>query len=361
MIKRLVVLITALGLTLLPITGAAQAQGTAPVRAAAPGDTAPPPLADGYGLTQVGTATGTATNFVITVTTPQVAGRHHIKIILPSDYNADPDKRYPVLYFLHGAGDDPVNQNYPALSKSKSMITVIPDGGLRGWHADWRDQNTAAGAQNWETFSINQVIPFIDSNLRTIATKKGRAVAGVSMGGFGAFHYGQDHPELFSQVASFSGDIDLSVDSMDLRLAVVASLTNAAGALCGNIFGNCNGPYGPTVSSDALFGSPYPVFNVDWKWNEIDPSRHMDKLKGIGISIYVGNGNGNPLEAEFWLEGASKHVRDNLNALGMPYYFADYGNGSKWGPNCNGGHNGYCWAQDLEDFIPRLEQAFASS
>ncbi|MFF4404063.1 alpha/beta hydrolase [Streptomyces sp. NPDC001404] len=349
-------LVTALGLSLVPLLGTAPAQ-------AAEADPTPPVLADGYGLTQVGQPTGTANNFNITVTTPQVAGEHHIKIILPSDYNANPAKRYPVLYFFHGSPDDPVNQNYPALVNAKSMITVVPDGGKRGWYANWRDQDTAAGAQNWETFHINQVIPFIDANLRTIATKKARAVAGVSMGGFGAFHYAQDHPELFSQVASFSGDIDMSVDSMDLRLAVVYSLTNAAGALCGNIMGNCNGPFGPTVSSDALFGSPYPVFNADWKWNEVDPSRHMDRLKDkdVGISIYVGNGNGNPLELEFWLEGASKHVKDNMDALGMPYYYVDYGNGSTWAPNCNGGHNGYCWARSLEDYVPRLEKAFASA
>ncbi|MCC2279563.1 esterase family protein [Streptomyces sp. ET3-23] len=356
MIKRLTVLVSALGLALIPILGSAPAQ-------AAAADPAPPALADGYGLTQVGTATGTAHDFTVTVTTPQVAEAHPIRIILPSDYNTNPAKRYPVLYFLHGSPDEPANQSFPALLNAKSMITVIPDGGRRGWYANWRDQDTAAGAQNWENFHIDQVIPFIDANLRTIASKKGRAVAGISMGGFGAFHYAQDHPELFSQTASFSGDIDMSVDSMDLRLAVVASLTNGLGAFCSNVIGDCNSKYGPTVSSDALFGSPYPVFNADWKWNEVDPSRHMDRLKGkdVGVSIYVGNGNGNPLELEFWLEGASKHVKDNMDAIGMPYYYVDYGNGSAWGGNCNGGHNGYCWARSLEDYVPRLEQAFASA
>ncbi|MFD7834090.1 alpha/beta hydrolase [Streptomyces sp. NPDC059761] len=306
--------------------------------------TAPPPMADGFGLTQVDTATGGPTNFYITVTTPEVTGKHHIKIILPSGYYDDPARRYPVLYFLHGSPDDPIQQNYPALTTSDQMITVIPDGGARGWYANWLNQRTQAGAQNWENFHLKQVIPFIDANLRTIATKKARAVAGVSMGGFGALHYAQVRPDLFSQTASLSGDIDLSVRSMDLRMAVVASLV----------------AYEPSVDSDAAFGSPYPVFNADWRFNEVDPAAHMDKLKGVGVSIYVGNGRGDVTDLEFWVESASKHVKDSMDALGMPYYYVDYGDGSAWGTQCNGGHNAGCWEQDLRDLIPRLERSFTS-
>ncbi|WSY48157.1 alpha/beta hydrolase-fold protein (plasmid) [Embleya sp. NBC_00888] len=313
---------------------------------AADGDTGvPPTLRDGYGLTQMGSTTGTATDFVITVTTPQVTGNHHIKIILPSGYHDDPTRRYPVLYWLHGANADPVDQNYSALSKSDSMITVIPDGGTRGWYADWLDQNTVLGAQNWETFHIRQVIPFIDANLRTIATKQARAVAGLSMGGFGAFHYAQNHPQLFGQTASLSGDVDLSTRFMVLRLAVVASLVG----------------YKPAVDSDAAFGSPYPVLNADRRWNEIDPSRHVDRFAGIGVSMYVGNGRGRPTEPEFWLEGAAENVAQNMKDLGLPYHFVDYGDGSNWGTGCDGSHNNKaCREASLQDLVHRLEKAFAT-
>ncbi|MFB7910459.1 alpha/beta hydrolase [Kitasatospora sp. NPDC056076] len=366
--RRLVALLAAVAGILGTATTAAPAapaQAAAPARAtAAVGTGQPPRMTDGYGLTQVDTSVGGPTNFYLTVTTPEVTGKHHIKIILPSGYGDDPTRRYPVLYFLHGSPDDPIQQNYPALTTSNAMITVIPDGGARGWYANWFNQNTQLGAQNWENFHLNQVIPFIDANLRTVATKKGRAVAGVSMGGFGALHYAQDRPDLFSQTASLSGDIDLSADSMDLRLAVVASLIDAQGALCGSATGSCgdpnNDPYKPGVDSDALFGTPYPVFNADWRWNAADPSQHMDRLAGVGVSIYVGNGHGSPTYLEFWLEGASKHVKEHMDALGMPYYYVDYGDGSAWGSQCNGGHNAYCWEQDLRDLIPRLERAFAS-
>ncbi len=226
-------------------------------------------MTDGFGLTQVGTATGSATNFVVTVTTPEVDGEHRIRILLPADYADRPDKRYPVLYFLHGASDDPGNPNvaYPALTAAQSMITVIPDGGRRGWCTNWLDQGTAAGAQNWENFHISQVIPFIDTNLRTVSARRARAVAGLSMGGFGALHYAQRHPGLFSQVASLSGANELSLRHAVMRAAVVATLTNIGAPLCGSSNPTCSLDFGPAVSSDAVFGTPYPVFGADWRWD----------------------------------------------------------------------------------------------
>ncbi|MFG2717807.1 alpha/beta hydrolase [Streptomyces sp. NPDC048416] len=350
---RLKAVVAAAGTALL-LLGAPSAHADTP---------APPVLADGFGLTQVGAATGSATNFVITVKTAEVSQEHHIRILLPAGYATEPAKRYPVFYFLHGASDDPANPYlaYPALTASTSMITVIPDGGLRGWYANWLDHNTAAGAQNWENFHINQVIPFIDANLRTLATKQERAVGGLSMGGFGALHYAQRHPDLFGQVATFSGADDLSVDHMVMRGAVVATLTNAGAALCGNAAASCSLNFGPTVSSDAIFGTPYPVFNADWRWNEADPSAHMGALAGMGVSIYTGNGNGDPSAAEFWVQSAAQHAKDHLDALQLPSHYVDYGNGSAWGSTCHGGHESGCWAQDLVDYVPRLEAAFAAA
>ncbi|MGW5942863.1 alpha/beta hydrolase [Streptomyces celluloflavus] len=322
----------------------------------------PPKMADGFGLTQTESVSGSATNFVVTVKTAQVAGEHRIRILLPDDYSANSAKRYPVLYFLHGASDDPGNPRlaYPALLAAKSMITVIPDGGHRGWYSNWLDQETAAGAQNWENFHINQVIPFIDANLRTIAAKKGRAVAGLSMGGFGSLHYAQAHPELFSQVGAFSGADDLSRDHAVMRAAVVATLTNIGAPLCGSGDPTCSLDFGPTVSSDAIFGTPYPILDADWRWNEADPSTHMDRLAGMDISLYTGDGGGNPANPEFWVRSAAQHAKEHLDALGYPYHYVDYGNGSGWG-NCDGGHDYNCWAQDLVDFVPRVEAAFASA
>ncbi|MFJ8431420.1 alpha/beta hydrolase [Kitasatospora sp. NPDC094019] len=346
-------LVGALVLLLLP--------GVSAARAETPGG--PPPMRDGFGLTQVGTATGSATNFVLTVTTPEVAGEHTIRILLPADYATHPAERYPVLYFLHGASDNPANPGlaYPALTAATSMITVIPDGGLRGWYTDWIDRTTAAGAQNWQTFHLNQVLPFVEANLRTLTDRKHRAVGGLSMGGFGALHYAQTRPELFGHVLTMSGADDLSADEMVVRGAVVGTLTNAGTVLCGPNGGRpCGLDFGPTVSSDAIFGTPYPVFNADWRWNAADPVAHAATLAATDIAVYTGNGNGNPAGMEFWAEGTAKRFTDRLDALGIPHRYVNYGNGAGWGPACDGGHSSGCWAQDLVDYVPRLEAAFAS-
>ncbi|MEY9861107.1 S-formylglutathione hydrolase FrmB [Catenulispora sp. GAS73] len=358
--------------------------GTAIEPSAARADpTAPPPLTDLYGLTQIPTEpaytqTNTAFDFVITVSTPQVAGQpeldnggHHIRIVLPSDYYSNPAKRYPVLYLLNSSypGADPASfwSGFGAVNSTSGMIFVMPDGGPRGWYSNWLNQNSAAGAQNWETFHIGQVIPFIDANLRTLADKQHRGVAGISMGGFGALHYAETYPDLFSQVATLSGDDDLSRNSMDLREAVVASLTEVPVSFAPS----------PAVGSDDVFGTPYPFSVVypysDVLWNNVDPGAHAAALQGMGVSIYVGNGGGGPVPPvsdphganiflEWWLQGAAQRLKANLDAAGVPSHFVDYGDGTgtAWA-DCYGGHNGLCWSHDLDDLIPRLRQALGAT
>lgn len=172
-----------------------------------------PDFTDSHGLTRVVDATEvrSETDFTLTVTTPQVSGPHKIRVFLPEGYAADPGKRWPVTYFLHGGGgtvDDAAA--VPAL-RSDKMITVVPDGGLKGWYADWVMQNTAVGAANWQTFHLEQVVPFIDANLRTLPGKDHRAVVGLSMGGYGALRYAEARPDLFGHTAALSGGIDFGM------------------------------------------------------------------------------------------------------------------------------------------------------
>ena len=359
----------------------------------------PPTLTNGFGLTQVNDPSlqnnpyipaATATDFTVTVTTPDVANDtgtvgHHIRIVLPSGYYSDPTAHYPVLYLLNGSPGDPCDYFAPAyfpklnaLAHDSGMIIVMPDGGARGWYSNWANQTTAAGAQDWASFEVDQVVPFIDANLRTLPDKADRAIAGISMGGFGALHLAQDYPGTFSQVASLSGDVDMGEDAMDLRLTVVASLTDATGVIddasaasgsnpAGSTYWSaCRAPgdaYTPAVTSDAIFGSPYPIswtppYN-DSLWNAADPVENAAALAGTNVSIYTGNGGGNPTSAEFWLESAAQHLDSALVAAGNTPYFEDYGNGSTWG--CDGGHDAGCWDQDLANLLPRLQQAFAKS
>ncbi|MFB7763322.1 alpha/beta hydrolase [Streptomyces xiamenensis] len=293
------------------------------------------------------------------MTSSQVAGPLRIRIFLPDGYAADGHRRWPVAYFLHGGGgsvDDAAA--VPAL-RSDAMITVIPDGGLKGWYTDWHLQNTAMGAANWETFHLEQVIPFIDANLRTLPDRAHRAVTGISMGGSGALHYAQARPDLFGHAASLSGGVDFSMAAF--RGAVLATELNLPGAWCAASTSG-NGPcvdYGPYVDSDAIFGSPYPVLGADRLWNAYDPAApaNLTRLATTGITLYTGDAD--LIDAHTAM--AAHTVKARLDQLGIPARLVDYGNGATLAPGCDGGHSYRCWAPAFADYVPRLEAEFATA
>lgn len=129
-------------------------------------------------------------------------------VLLPKDYD-DTEYRYPVLYMLHG-----FSQNYtawammgvPAYSADLGVIIVLPDVG-NSWYINWA---TSEGDElnNWEDFIIYDIIPHVDRTFRTIPIRPGRAISGLSMGGYGAIMLGLRHPDLFCSVASHSGTLD---------------------------------------------------------------------------------------------------------------------------------------------------------
>ncbi|MER5638528.1 alpha/beta hydrolase-fold protein [Kitasatospora sp. NPDC002227] len=330
--------------------------------AAAHADAAPTPpvLTDGFGLTQVGAPeVHSPTDFTITVSTPQLSGLHKIRIYLPAGYAADPAKRWPVAYFLHGGpGNQDDSSVVPALHND-SMITVAPDGGLKGWYANWVMQNTVVGAANWQNFHLDQVIPFIDANLRTLPDRGHRAVIGLSMGGYGALHYAEARPELFGHTVSLSGGIDFGMGV--IRGAVLGTELNVTGAMCGSSTstvpgtGQCTG-YGPVVDSDAIFGSPYPFFNADHVWNEVNPASpaNLARLANTDVTLYTGNVG--PID--FFTEGASNNVKAGLDRLGIPSRYVDYTNGKSLSPSCDGSHTYACWIPAIADYMPYLKTAF---
>ncbi len=330
---------------------AAVATLTAPTAAA---DTAAPTFADGFGLTVVSQPAwvdDAHRTFTFSVSSDQVphptlladqpADQHVMMVTLPTGY--DNVTRYPVLYSFHGNPDRTntvVNQRMTErATQGVPLITVWPNGAGRSWYSNWVNPG-AVGPQNWETFHLDQVIPFIDANLRTIASRAGRAIVGHSMGGFGAFHYAEHRPELFSYVGSFSGGLDLL--NQELRAAVVETeLDPTAGS--------------PTVGADAVFGPP--VWPLDGVWNEQSPAQHVASLRGMGVAIYTGSGGNladNPVQAviENGAEQMAKVTADNLTAAGIPHHLVDYGDGSGWAPGCTGKHaQEPCLQADLNDYV----------
>ena len=131
-------------------------------------------------------------------------------IYLPSDYETS-QRSYPVLYLLHGAGDDHsgwvqfgevknIADKAIAEGKSTAMIIVMPDGntGQRGYF------NSPKGDWNYEDFFFQEFMPSIETTYRIRAEKRYRAISGLSMGGGGTFMYALRHPELFSSACPLS-------------------------------------------------------------------------------------------------------------------------------------------------------------
>ena len=134
-------------------------------------------------------------------------------IYLPGDYDYS-NREYPVLYLLHGSGDDhtgwiqfgEVKSIADKTNKeglSTSMIIVMPDAqtGKKGYFNDI-DNNW-----NYEDFFFQEFIPFIEKKYRIKSEKRYRAIAGLSMGGGGSFLYALRHPEMFSSSCPLSGDM----------------------------------------------------------------------------------------------------------------------------------------------------------
>ncbi|WP_305884229.1 alpha/beta hydrolase [Allokutzneria sp. A3M-2-11 16] len=137
-----------------------------------------------------------------------------VNVLLPDGYH-NSGRRYPVLYLFHGGGHDQDFITFDRLgvrrwTAGKPIIVVMPDGGHAGWYSNPVSSNT--GPRNWETFHIGQLLPWIDSTFRTFAEYNGRAVAGFSMGGFGALKYAAKYFGHFASVSSHSGPASMRRD-----------------------------------------------------------------------------------------------------------------------------------------------------
>ena len=125
-------------------------------------------------------------------------------VILPPGYRAASTTRYPVLYLLHGwAGHytDWITRTQVAdYAAQHGLIVVMPEGN-DSWYVD----SGGVVTDKYETYILKELIPDVDKRFRTIQSRYGRAVAGLSMGGYGAIKYGLKYPGTFEFAASISG------------------------------------------------------------------------------------------------------------------------------------------------------------
>jgi S-formylglutathione hydrolase FrmB len=129
------------------------------------------------------------------------------RIILPHAYPQNNTARFPVIYLLHGLGGHFDNwgdkTKITQYSFAYEYIIVMPEGG-DGWYTD----SISVPADKHESYIIQELIPEIDAKFRTLADRGHRAIAGLSMGGYGALKFALKYPDKFAIAGSFSGALD---------------------------------------------------------------------------------------------------------------------------------------------------------
>jgi S-formylglutathione hydrolase FrmB len=338
-VRRLAVAVSLLAAVVVPVTSASSAT------------TGDPQFSSADGLTVQGVQQLDPRNYDVTVLSADLGRPVHIRVLLPVDYTANPDARYPVLYLFHGtsgrASDWESTGDAENTTAPYDVITVMPECGFDGdggfWFTDWVDQTTSHGPSQFESYLIDQMVPWVDDNLRTIPTRAGRAVAGLSQGGYGSAEMAARHPDLFTVMASFSGapEIDRDPD-------VIVGATGVIEAIA---VGDDNVPPG------SIFGSR-ATDEINWQGH--DPSTLMNNLRGMGIYLWTGLGAPGPYDAtppdpaamgiEYLVHQSTQYFHQHLDEAGIPHFYDDYTNGThSWG----------YWARDLREFMQPMMAAFA--
>lgn len=145
-----------------------------------------------------------------------------LTVYTPYGYEANPKAKYPVLYLLHGAGGDEeawssmgrtaqILDNLIAKGLAKPMIVVMPNGnpnqqaaqtfGLPTTEMDWRNPDNR---NNYVRSLVEEIVPFIEKNYRTVAKKSHRAIAGLSMGGGHTIAASGMYPDAFDYICPLS-------------------------------------------------------------------------------------------------------------------------------------------------------------
>jgi S-formylglutathione hydrolase FrmB len=229
-------------------------------------------------------------------------------VLLPPSYAADPKRRYPVLYFLHGMNGNEreferrgvagaVNK-LRADGKVGEMIIVTPAGENSFY------MNAKNGVR-YEDAIVKDLIPHIEKSYRVMGTPRNRAIQGISMGGFGATMIAFKHPEMFSSVTAHSAALFAELPKptgSDRRSLFVARLV-------GNIFGD--------PPDDAFFRSNNPIHLVE---------ANASAIKKAGLKIYFDVGD----QDRYGFQDSNKILDERATRAGVPHEFHVFPGGHGW-------------------------------
>ncbi|MBN1202356.1 MAG: esterase [Anaerolineae bacterium] len=311
-------------------------------------------------------------------------GDPHIRrvtVYLPPGHDDFADRRYPTIYLLSSHGntgpglmnwrpwDVTIKQQLDDLIDGgvlDPVIVVLPDMWTRFGGSQFIN---SAGMGRYEDYLIDEIVPLVDTNYRTLASRDHRGVMGRSSGGFGAITQAMHHPEIFGAFACHSGDLywefacipHLSkmhqhlehYGGLDAFIYDIPGIRPKGGAFWELIMavcwaaafgGNPDSPHGFDLPIDAITGA----LNADvWaRWLAHDPIRKLDtpayadalrhsRLNFIDVGQYD----------EYQLQIGARVLHQKLETLGIPHVYEEYPDGHR------GTHYRYA------DSLPRLVEA----
>jgi len=252
----------------------------------------------------------------------------HYCVQVPGNYDKTPDIRYPVLYYLHGLGDNEQSfsrsggwtliEDLREHGKIGDFLIVAPEGGASFYI------NSADGEQRYSDFFLREFMPYIEKKYRIQPGREARAVTGISMGGYGALRFAFAYPELFSAVSAQSPA--LIVESPEELNQLGRSRPEAAEALA------------------PLIGDPINI--AHWKAN--DPFTLLKKNKNAlkTTAIYFNCGQSD----DYGFETGSAALDKQLTSQGIAHEYHAY----------PGGHSMNYFLSHLAEVIEFHSRAFAS-
>jgi S-formylglutathione hydrolase FrmB len=159
-------------------------------------------------------------------------------IVLPASFDSDKTKKFPLLYDLHGLGDNEqflvhsglwnLIEDQRSNRELKDFLIATPDGGA-GFYINSKD-----GKNRYEDFLLQEFFPFIEKRYHAAPGRANRAISGVSMGGYGALHLAFRHPQLFGSVSAHSPAL---IEKLPNFLGA-SSRTSPRARVLGSVFGS---------------------------------------------------------------------------------------------------------------------------
>jgi enterochelin esterase-like enzyme len=271
-------------------------------------------------------------------------------VYLPLSYTKNRNQRYPVVYFLHGYGlgaepyinvlwaSDAADKT-AAAGTSKEMIMVFPDS-YTIYSGSMYSNSPTTG--DWETFITQDLVSYIDSHYRTIASRESRGLAGHSMGGYGTFRIGMKYPEVYAALYPMSSCC-LMNNQFTARGGAPAAKQGETKAFPpadkgGDAAkGKGKGGRGSTTNALAAAWSPNPMnppqfFDLPTKDGQVVPeiaakwlansplamvdqySSNLKKYKAIMMDVGL----------QDTLAGSNKDLHESLTRLGVPHTYETY-------------------------------------